>query len=414
MLRMCNMIPLLFNFLYKISRAISYLSLRNFIRSFAAFNCVFFNNISRYPKSVRLLENKFERISGTQYNISSSSGTTAFEAICFAAGIKRNDAVIVPQLSFYSVVGSILLQGIKPVFCGFDKELNPILHNGLVTPRTKAILVSHLFGLPLNIHKIVDFANKHKIQIIADCSHAHGASIDGHLLGSLSDFAFYSLQGDKAVSGGEGGVACTNTLQDAVRLQNWLQMGRGSQDGFGPSELGKVGIGKKARIPAISAALALVDLNSLAKRNETVGKKIEGIYATLATCEFIMLPSLSRHNKIGGFHYGIPLWVNCDSIEKVISCFSRYRINLFSNPYPIYERSHFFSTIKAHDDVISALGKHHLICKEDNLIEWGERCLLIDGKKFALRFIPLQVIQYQPALLTLIKPIVRDSNRGTD
>ena len=187
----------------------------------------------------------------------------------------------------------------------------------------------------------MDFANKHKIQIIADCSHAHGASIDGQLLGSLSDFAFYSLQGDKAVSGGEGGVACTNTCMTRYDYRigfKWVGALKMASDLL---NLAKLELAKR-RIPTISAALALVDLNSLEKRNKTVGKKIEEIYATLATCEFIILPSLSRRNKIGGFHYGIPLWVNCNSIETVISCFSKYRINLFSNPYPIYERSHFF------------------------------------------------------------------------
>ena len=76
-----------------------------------------------------------------------------------------------------------------------------------------------------------------------------------------------------------------------------------------------------------------------AKRNET--KENEGIMLTLATCEFIMLPSLSRHNKIGGFHYGIPFCGNCDSIETVISCFSRYELTYFQTLSNL-RKVHFF------------------------------------------------------------------------
>ena len=186
---------------------------------------IFSSRISRYPQSVFELENNFADVSGAKFNISCNNGTMAFEACCFALGLKPGDEILLSEMSFYSVVTNLLFNGLSPRYLEFDQNLQPVLDDSAVTPKSKAILVSHLFGMPNDLERIQEFARRHSLFVIQDASHAHGALFSGSKLSAFGDVIFYSLQGDKAVSGGEAGISSTNEEIIADRMRLYLQNG---------------------------------------------------------------------------------------------------------------------------------------------------------------------------------------------
>ena len=103
------------------------------------------------------------------------------------------------SLTFSSVVFTCLQNEIDIIFLDFDSSLNIILPEKIKN-NVKAILITHVFGIPQEINKIKEFAFKNNLKIIEDCSHSHGAEYKGGKVGKFSDAAFFSLQGDKAIS----------------------------------------------------------------------------------------------------------------------------------------------------------------------------------------------------------------------
>ena len=102
--------------------------------------------------------------------------------------------------------------GAVPIFCDSldDGNISPEAIAASITPRTKAVVVTHMWGMPCNMSAIRDILRKHSnVLLIEDCSHAHAAKIDGQFVGTFGDAAAWSLQGQKSISGGEGGITLT-------------------------------------------------------------------------------------------------------------------------------------------------------------------------------------------------------------
>src|SRR4029453_10218039 len=101
----------------------------------------------------------------------------------------------------------------RPVFCDIDSRTLLADADDVeqrVTPRTRAICVVHLWGNPARLDRFVRISERHGVTLIEDCSHAHGAAFRGRPVGSWGQIGCFSLQGPKAVSGGEAGIAVTN------------------------------------------------------------------------------------------------------------------------------------------------------------------------------------------------------------
>src|SRR2546430_676688 len=102
-----------------------------------------------------------------------------------------------------------------------------------ITPRTRAICVVHMWGNPAPMDRLADIARRHGVALIEDCSHAHGASYRGRPVGSWGDIGCFSLQGVKAVSGGEAGIAVTN---DPLLFDRMLVLGHYRRLKHGPAK----------------------------------------------------------------------------------------------------------------------------------------------------------------------------------
>ncbi|KAE8142319.1 DegT/DnrJ/EryC1/StrS aminotransferase family-domain-containing protein [Aspergillus pseudotamarii] len=141
-----------------------------------------------------------------------NSGTIALYALYYASGLGSGDEVIVPVYTFHATVSPLMHLGVKPVFVDAHPEtgnIDPRKIARAITPKTKAVIVTHMWGVPCAMEEIVTICRKNDILLLEDCSHAHGASVNGQKTGTFGDGAAWSIQGDKVLSGGEGGVSLT-------------------------------------------------------------------------------------------------------------------------------------------------------------------------------------------------------------
>lgn len=165
---------------------------------------------------VESLEEEFAHIFGNKYKaLAVNSGRSAEYLILKALGIGKGNEVIVQGFTCVAVPNSIIWLGAKPVFVDIDKTYNidPVDLKKKITDKTRAIIVQHTFGIPANIEKIKQIADKKHLPIIEDCAHALGAEHEGKLLGTFSEVAFFSFGRDKIISSVFGGmILCSNEL----------------------------------------------------------------------------------------------------------------------------------------------------------------------------------------------------------
>lgn len=159
-------------------------------------------------------ENAFSAWSGFEHVIATNSGTSALHIGNLALGLGPGDEVIVPSFTFAASANSIALTGATPVFCDVDEEtftIDPEKIESLVTSKTRAIMVVHLYGQMADMPKIMEIAKKRKLFVIEDAAQAHGASIDGKAAGSWGDFGIFSFYPTKNMTTGEGGAISTSS-----------------------------------------------------------------------------------------------------------------------------------------------------------------------------------------------------------
>lgn len=156
-----------------------------------------------------------------------NSGRSSLLAILESFGIGKNDEVIVQAFTCVAVPNSVLWAGATPVYADIDAtyNLDPVDVEKKITPRTRAIIVQHTFGIPADLKQLIILAKKHKCILIEDCAHALGSTYDGAPLGSYGDAAFFSFGRDKSVSSVWGGAAMIDPkYSDAVtRLQTYQE-----------------------------------------------------------------------------------------------------------------------------------------------------------------------------------------------
>lgn len=172
------------------------------------------DTISIYDNSniFKKFEDEFAKYHNKKYSLVTSSGTSALHSLYDAINLQEGDEVICPIYTFFATVSPIFQTGAKPVFVDCDetgnidyKKIEKKINNN-----TKAIMVTHMWGYPCKMDELRKIADKYGIYLLEDCSHAHGGEYKGKKLGEWSDAAAFSLQGNKIITGGEGGIIITN------------------------------------------------------------------------------------------------------------------------------------------------------------------------------------------------------------
>jgi len=218
--------------------------------------------IAQGPR-VKAFEEAFAAMCGVKYAIATASGTTALHLALLANGIGEGDEVITSSFTFIASANSILYVGAKPVFVDIDPEtfnLDPAQIEKAVTPRTKAIMPVHLYGLCCDMDAIMASAEKHGLKVIEDACQSHGAEYKGRKTGSFGSGTF-SLYPTKNITSGEGGMITTNDA--AIDEKCRVVRQHGMRKRYYHDELGF-----NFRMTDIHAAIGLAQLQKLERFNE--------------------------------------------------------------------------------------------------------------------------------------------------
>jgi dTDP-4-amino-4,6-dideoxygalactose transaminase len=167
-------------------------------------------------------ENRFAAMHGCKHGIGVVNGTVSLRIALLAAGIRAGDEVIVPPYTFFSTASAVVEANAVPVFADVDLEtfnLDPAAVKAAVTKRTKAIIPVHFAGQPADMEAMMAIAQEHRLAVIEDAAHAHGASYKGRPAGSIGHMGSFSFQSSKNLTAGEGGIIITNddALAEACR-----------------------------------------------------------------------------------------------------------------------------------------------------------------------------------------------------
>jgi len=179
--------------------------------------------ISGISPYVKEFENLFSSWLGVKHCIAVSSGTAALHLALLALGIGPGDEVIVPDLTFAAPANMVVAVGAKPIFVDVTRDhwcIDPEQVRKSITPRTKAIIVVHLYGHPARMDEIMEIAEKHGIYVIEDCAEAHGAEFRGRRVCTFGHIGMFSFYANKVITTGEGGMVVTNDdeIADKIRL----------------------------------------------------------------------------------------------------------------------------------------------------------------------------------------------------
>lgn len=176
-------------------------------------DCLDSNWISSKGKYVQEFEKKFAEYNQVKYATTVSNGTVALHLAMVALGIGQDDEVIVPTLTYIASVNAIAYTGATPVFVDSDKDtwqINPEDVRRKITPKTKAIMVVHLYGHPCDMDAIMAIANEHNLFVIEDCAEAFGSKYKDQYVGTFGHISTFSFFGNKTITTGEGGMVVTN------------------------------------------------------------------------------------------------------------------------------------------------------------------------------------------------------------
>ena len=176
-------------------------------------DCIKSNWISSSGQYVNKFEEGFSKFCGAKYGIACSNGTTAIHLALMAIGVKKGDEIITPTFNIISATNSIILCGAKPVLVDSELDTWNIDVNKIeekITKRTKAILIVHTYGHPVDMDPVLELGKKYGIKIIEDAAEAHGALYKNRMVGSIGDIGCFSFYSNKILTTGEGGMVITN------------------------------------------------------------------------------------------------------------------------------------------------------------------------------------------------------------
>ena len=178
----------------------------------------------------REFEKEFAAWSDSAYAIALGNGTLALDVALQALDIGPGDEVIVTPRTFIASISSVVNAGAVPVFADVDADSQNIEAHSIVkvlTPKTKAIVVVHLAGMPADMDAIMALAAEHNLYVIEDCAQAHGAKYKGRSVGSIGHVGAWSFCQDKIMTtGGEGGMVTTNDEQLWRKMWSYKDHGK--------------------------------------------------------------------------------------------------------------------------------------------------------------------------------------------
>ena len=228
----------------------------------AAVNQVLRSPVLSIGPFVQRFEASLAAFVGTRHAIAVSSGTTGLHLAIIAAGISGGDEVITTPFSFVSSANCILYERGRPVFVDVEPDtLNMDVEQieAAITPRTKAILPVHVFGLPCNMDRIMTIARAHNLEVIEDACEAVGAEWAGRKAGTYGGCGVFAFYPNKQMTTGEGGMIITDRDDWEELFRSLRNQGRDTSGTW----LRHIRLGYNYRLDEMSAALGWAQVNRL-------------------------------------------------------------------------------------------------------------------------------------------------------
>lgn len=260
------------------------------------------NWISSSGKFIEEFEEKFSGYCNVKHGVSCSSGTAALHLALEAIGVSKGDEVIIPTFTMIASCNAVIYAGAKPVLVDSELDTWNIDISKIeekITNKTKAIMIVHTYGHPVDMDKIKKIANKHNILIIEDAAEAHGAEYKGKKTGSLGDIACFSFYANKIITTGEGGMVVTNNekwAERAASLRNHF---------FGKTRFLHKEIGYNYRLTNMQAAVGLAQLEKLDDYVDARRNNAKSYNKLLSNVKGIRTPPEAEWAKNVYWMYGI-------------------------------------------------------------------------------------------------------------
>jgi perosamine synthetase len=214
-----------------------------------------------YGQYIERFENDFARYCGASYGISASSGTAALHLALASLGIRSGDEVLVSTFTNMATFFAVLYQRAKPVPVDIEPDtwnIDPNLIEEKVTKKTRAILVVHIYGHPVDMDPVLHLAREYGLYVVEDCAEAHGALYRGQKTGSLGDVGCFSFYANKILTTGEGGMLTTSSPEIAERARSLRSLAFGTTNKFRHED-----IGFNYRLTNLQAAIGCAQLERI-------------------------------------------------------------------------------------------------------------------------------------------------------
>ena len=275
---------------------------------------------------VSALEREWAACVGTRYCLSANSGTAALHMAVAGIGIEPGDEVITTPFSWTSTATCILHHNAIPVFADIEPRtynLDPARIEERITPRTKAILVAHLYGLAADMDPITAIARRHGLAVIEDACQSHGAEYKGRKVGTFGEVAAFSLNGNKNFAAGEGGLLVTDSDPVYQRAASVQQFGeRRVQQGS--REYNAYGMGWMYRMTEMTAALARSQLDRLDEITAVIRENAHHLTRGLSDLPGLETPHVPEGRKHVYYRYSLHFTPERLGIEMPVEQFVRY------------------------------------------------------------------------------------------
>ena len=250
--------------------------------------CIRTGWISSEGPFVARFEEQFAARVGRKHGVAVANGSVALDAAVVALGIGRGDEVILPTSTIISCASAIVRAGATPVLVDCDPQtwnMDPDYVEARITPRTRAIMVVHIFGLPVDMDPVLALAHQHGLKVIEDAAEVIGQTYRARTCGSFGDLSTFSFYPNKHVTTGEGGMIVTDDAALAEKCRSLRNLCFKPEQRFVHDELGW-----NFRMTNMQAALGVAQLERLDRFIEIKRRMGRRYTAFLANTPGIQLP----------------------------------------------------------------------------------------------------------------------------
>lgn len=273
---------------------------------------------------LKKLENLFKKKTQVKFAAAVNSGGTALEIALESLNIK-NKEVIVPTQTFIATANSVIRAGGIPIFCDINKKTGCVDLDSIkkkISKKTAGVIFVYMFGIiPKSVLDIKAYCKKKKLFLLEDASHAHGASIKNHKIGSIGDLATFSFYSTKVLTCGEGGIITTNNKKLYDKCKIILNHGKDLKKNL------FIYSGNNFRLSEIQCLMAYNQLKSLDIFIRHRNKIAKIYFDNLKDCKFLEL--FKTHSQSLNSYWRYPLYLKKGSRKKLQEIFSeKYKIRI--------------------------------------------------------------------------------------